>query len=330
MSTDVAPHRRCIHARPLCAGARRRRRDCRRHPDDRARADAHLLGDDVLPLRVPRDLDRAVRAQRERRLRLRHAPHVRHALDGEPARRRIRCCSPPARCGARRSRAHPRRPQLLAREPRQDDRHLHARRPAVLLRRRRHLAGDHAPQEARQHRLWRRSHRRRARLPVAAAPVESLRRAGRRAPGRSARRRRSIAVFAGQDAVSHGGDRRTGRGNPRRPAADGIGSVRRQQHQRARRRHGPVREVEFVLARGGVRPVARRLVAQLALQGRQARNAIHGHRFGGVDADPALRRRSVEGRISEIRAHRARLSPHGTDPPALRRSSSVRAAAEIS
>ena len=50
--------------------------------------------------------------------------------------------------GARRARAHPRRPELLAREPRQDDRDLHARRAAVFLGRRRHLAGDHAPQEA--------------------------------------------------------------------------------------------------------------------------------------------------------------------------------------
>ena len=40
------------------------------------------------------------------------------------------------------------RPQLQPREPRKDDRHLHARRAAILHRRRRHLAGDHASEEA--------------------------------------------------------------------------------------------------------------------------------------------------------------------------------------
>ena len=125
----------------------------------------------------------------------RHAPHVRRALDGEPAHGAFAAVRRLHGRGARRSRAHPRRPQLLAREPHQDDRHLHARRPAVFLGRRRHLAGDHAPQESRQHRLWRRSHRRRSRLPVAAAPVESLRRAGCRASGRSARRRRRTCCF---------------------------------------------------------------------------------------------------------------------------------------
>ena len=56
-------------------------------------------------------------------------------------------------------------------------------------------------------------------------------------------------------------------GIPGGAAADGLGAVRREQHQRARRRHGALREVEFVFARGRVRPVARRLVAQLAIQG---------------------------------------------------------------
>ena len=41
--------------------------------DRRTRADARVLGHDVLPLRVPGDLHRHVRPERQRRVRLRHA-----------------------------------------------------------------------------------------------------------------------------------------------------------------------------------------------------------------------------------------------------------------
>src|SRR5262245_36792726 len=43
----------------------------RRVADDRARVDANLLSDDVLPLRLSGDLDRVVRLERERRARVR-------------------------------------------------------------------------------------------------------------------------------------------------------------------------------------------------------------------------------------------------------------------
>ena len=52
-----------------------------------------------------------------------------------------------ARAGG--ARPHPRGAQLQPRKPREDDRHLRARRAAVLHRRRRHFAGDHATEHAR-------------------------------------------------------------------------------------------------------------------------------------------------------------------------------------
>ena len=48
----------------------------------------------------------------------------------------------------------------------------------------------------------------------------------------------------------------------------------------------PVQQVEFVLANRGLRTDARRLVAELHLQGRPPRHAVHGHRLGRVDAHP--------------------------------------------
>ncbi len=291
------PYGRRTHARPLRAGAHGRRRDCRRDPDDRAGADAHLLGHDVLPLRVPRDLDRALRPQRERRVRVRHAPRLRQAFDREPADAALAAVCRRHRAGARRARAHPRRAELLAREPREDDRDLHAGRSPFFHRRGRHLPRDYTIPEARERGLWRRPDRRRDGLPPAAAAAEPLRRARRRAARGGPRRRRGAALLAGQDDGPHGGDRCPGRGDTWRLAAVGIGAVRRQQHQGARRGHGAVREMEFVLAGGRVRPVARRLVAQLALQGGKARDTVHGHRLGRFDPHRPIRRRFVRGRV---------------------------------
>ncbi len=61
--------------------------------------------------------------------------------------------------------------ELLAREPREDDRHLHAGGTALFHRRRRHFAGDHAPEQAREHRVCRRPDRRGGRMSSAAAAV---------------------------------------------------------------------------------------------------------------------------------------------------------------
>ena len=198
-----------------------RRRDRRRHSDDRAGADAHLLGHDVLPLRVSRDFDRALRPQRERRLRVRDAPHVRHALDRQPFDSALAAVRGRHRAGARRAGSHPRGAELFAREPRQDDRDLHTGRASVFFGRRRHLSRDHPAQEAGQRRLRRRSHRGRHGMPAAAAAVESLRRARRRAAGRRARRRRSAALLAREGDREDRGHRGPCRRHSRRPAADG-------------------------------------------------------------------------------------------------------------
>ena len=69
---------------------RRRRVRVRRPADDRARAHAHLLGDHVLPLRVPRDFHRPVRAERERRVRVPRAAPVCDAARRRPCSRRTR------------------------------------------------------------------------------------------------------------------------------------------------------------------------------------------------------------------------------------------------
>ena len=177
-------------------GARRRRRHRRRDSDGRAGADAHLLGDDVLPLRVPRDIDRAVRSQRERRLRLCHAPHVRSAVDRGAADHALAALRRRDRAGARSARAHSRGPELLPRKPREDDRDLHAGGSALLHRRRGHLAGHHAPQKSRECRVRRRPDRRGGRLSSAVAAAESVRRSGGGAAGGRARRRSRAAVLA--------------------------------------------------------------------------------------------------------------------------------------
>ena len=64
--------------RGVSMGTGRHRRRVGGTAHDRARADAHLLGHDVLPLRLPCDFDCAVRAQRQRRARLRAASSALH------------------------------------------------------------------------------------------------------------------------------------------------------------------------------------------------------------------------------------------------------------
>ena len=156
---------------------------------DRAGAHAHLLGRHVLPLRVPGDLDRAVRPQRERRLR------VSRARAARPARRPTGCsrvqslvyavCTIVAlfvlvrlRVGLNYSPA----------QSRADADDLRARGAAVLHGRARHHAGDLAALLAHQRRLRRRSARRRRRLPGPDSAARSPRRARRRADGGRARR----------------------------------------------------------------------------------------------------------------------------------------------
>ena len=73
------------HVLAVRAAPGRRRARVRHAADDRAGADAHLLGRHVLPLRVPRDFDRAVRPERQRRVRVRRAPAPRPLLDRRAA-----------------------------------------------------------------------------------------------------------------------------------------------------------------------------------------------------------------------------------------------------
>ena len=94
------------------------RADVRRPADDRARAHSHLLGHDVLPLRLPGDFDRALRAERQRRVRVRGAALAAGAGAVGPAGRArpgVRGRDHPR---ARAAGAHPGRAQLLARESR--------------------------------------------------------------------------------------------------------------------------------------------------------------------------------------------------------------------
>ena len=89
-------------------------------------------------------------------------------------------------------------------------------------------------------------------------------------------------------------------------------AVRRRRHQRARRRPRALQQVELVLARRGVRPPAWRLVAEPDVHGTAHRVAVHGHRLGGVDADPEGHRQPCGCAIPALRADGARLSPRRT------------------
>src|SRR5581483_2997556 len=125
-------HDGCLDAGAAAPG--RRRPDLIHAADDRARADAHLLGHDVLPLRLPRDFDCALRRQRQRRLRL-------HGAAASGARRRgtaARGHRDPLRAQHRRravlAGAAARRPDLLAAEPAADADDLRARGAPLLHR----------------------------------------------------------------------------------------------------------------------------------------------------------------------------------------------------
>ena len=82
----------------------------------------------------------------------------------------------------------------------------------------------------------------------------------------------------------------------RSPASVGPRRLRRRRHQGAPGRPHAVQQVEFVLANRRLRADARRLVAQPRLQGPAARDPVHGHRLGGIDADPAPRSRPCRTR----------------------------------
>ncbi len=159
--------------------------------------------------------------------------------------------------------ADPRRPQLLARESGVDAGHLRAGRAAVLHRRCRHLTGLRPPHRSDQRALRRRPARRGGRLPGAhpadepawrawrrddrggavAARCRAVRAAGRRG---AASARLSIVAIAIPGAVELAGGAPFAVNDDQGP------------------RVGPraVQQVEFVLARRGLRPRPRRLVAQ--------------------------------------------------------------------
>ena len=88
----------------------------------------------------------------------------------------------------------------------------------------------------------------------------------------------------------------------------GVGGLRRGRHEGTPGRHGPVQQVELVLADRRLRAHARRLVAQPQVHRRAARHALHGHRFGGLDADPARRAGLRQRPVPALRADRHRLS----------------------
>ena len=297
------------HDLPLPPASRRRRARLRHAVDDRARAHAHLLGRDVLPLRVPGDLDRAVRGQRERRVRVRDAAAPRHAFDRRPARRPIADLRGLHDRGAVLARPPARRPELLAAQPGADADDLRARRAPLLRRRPRRHARDLATLGADQRGLRCRSHRRRGRLPHADPAARSPRRAGRRAGRGRAVDRRRRPLRAGREPPPCGRHR-----DRRAPCADRRTAVRprglrRRRHQGASGRSHSVQQVEFVLADRRLRAHARRLVAEPGLQGHAPRYAVHGHRLSRVDADPSSHARSLERAVSPLRVDGAGVSP---------------------
>ena len=272
--------------------APRRRLHLRRPAHDRAGADAHFLGRDVLPLRVPGDLDRAVRTERQRRLRLR-------------ARAASSIGCRPDRCW-RRSRWSTRRRTIVA--------------LFVLVRLR--VGLNYSPQNLALmltiyalaalpfftgglvitlaiSRLSSRINAVYAADLLGAAAgclvlIPLLNRLG--APGvvlaaaALARRGRRPVRAAAPDAPRTAllGAAILARA-ARRPALRAR-RLRRHRHQGAPGRPRALQQVEFVLAHRRLRARARRLVAEPRLHRAAARHALHGHRLGGVDADSAASR----------------------------------------
>ena len=276
--------------------------------DDRAGVDAHLLGDDVLPFRLLGDFDRAVRTEREWRVRL-SGP----AVSSGPCRRSGARGARPAlhRCDGRRvGRTHPAAggSELLPRKPAADAGHLRTGRAALLRRRRGDLAGDQPVRRSRQCRVRGRSDRRGARVPAAHPAAEYDRRPWIR-PGGSPHRQRRCAPVArriGPPPLAAACTHR--RSDAIGPAPGRIPVLRSAGHERARQRSFALQPLEFVLSRCRVRPEAWRLVAEPAIHRTRARLEVHGHRLSSLDADrpffgPARRRL-----LAALRTHRARVS----------------------
>ena len=282
--------------------------------DDRAGADAHLLGHDVLPLRVPGDLDRAVRPERERRLRLPRPPTV------SPASRRARCSRAralvfavvaPGR--ARLPGTAARRADLLARQPAPDAGHLPAGRAALLRGRRgRSRWRIVALRPPRQRRVRGRPDRRGGRLPGPAS--RSLNSVG--APGRRARRRRRWRALAAV-LFAPAERRRTIAGLACSPSA--VAGAAHAAPALFDVRDTKGHEDDRVLfskwnsfSRIGVydRPHGDWSLSP-RYTGALPRDALHGHRLGGLDADPAAAQRRLGRRLPPLRADRARLPAQG-------------------
>ena len=234
-------------------------------PRDRARAHPHLLRGHVLPLRVPRDLDRVVRPQRERRLCLSLACPSRPDAGRRAARRAIaRSCPLHDRCSVR-ARPAPGGSELLACQPRADADDLCARGGAVLYGRARHHAGDRALLLAYQRRVCRRPAGSRRRLPGPDSVAQSSRRARRRADRGRSRRDRGGPVRTARPAPAVRRSRRRGHDGAARRSTVRPRRVRYRRYQRSSGRHDSVQQMEFVLENRRLRARARRLVAQLHL-----------------------------------------------------------------
>ena len=84
--------------------------------------------------------------------------------------------------------------------------------------------------------------------------------------------------------------------------AVGRRGLRRGRHEGTPGRHGPLQQVEFVLPDRRLRAHSRRLVAQPQIHRRAARHALHGHRLGGLDADPPRRAGLRQRPVPALRA----------------------------
>ena len=205
-----------------------------------------------------------------------------------------------------------RRPELFAAQSGADAHHLRARR-APLLRGRpgrdaRHLAAVGADQRG----LRGGSDRRRRRLPDPHSAPRSARRAGRGARRRGADDRGRHPVRAGRQPIRDRRRRRRHSADPDRRPMVRPRRLRRRRHQGAPGRSGAVQQVEFVLANRRLRADARRLVPEPGLYRPAAGHALHGHRLGRLDADPASESGPVERPVPALRADGAGV-PHRWD-----------------